>query len=354
MLTLPRWRGRRRGAVNGIPDDRAFEISQFWAWWQRHEHELRTQLVTGSLPSAETDRLAAAVRALHPDLVWEIGPGHLAEHALVVSAGGVAELRALAERWYRAGPGSGPVWEYHPARQAEPGRFLDTLDLDGRAVDLTRMVVGARADDQRAKLDVAVFHPMFPDLSPQARAQATFLCLDWALGEDDVERWIGAVEVAGDEPLDAVPVSSLGSVIAQLRERWGGERWILLEGETPSGARVLAAARHPLSRVDHPLLDEHVLVTLPYEANEEGLPGEEVAAELQRFEHHVLGRLGSAALLVGHETGLGRRLLHLYGERRHSITPVIEALLPAYSGRSRPTVVGQADPAWRASAHLRP
>jgi DNA-binding MarR family transcriptional regulator len=358
MLTIPRWRGGRGRRSASRPtrpgDDRARQINDFWSWWQQHEGEYRDQLQAGQLSARLTGDLGRAVRAVHPDLVWEVGPGTSAELALVVSAGGVAELRALSERWYRAGPARGSTWEYHAARQANPTRFDDEITLDDRPVDLARTVVGAFADDRRAKLDVAVHHPDFADLSPRARAQATFLTLDWALGEDDVERWIGAVEVALTAPLDAVPAATLGGLLSQLRERWSGERWLLLEGTSRSGTRALATARHPMCRVDHPLLDEHVKVTLPYEADAEGLPTDAAQAQLGRFESHLAERLGDSALLVGFETGSGRRLLHLYGESRHSIAPRLQALLPAYRGPAVPGVTAAFDPGWQETTHLRP
>jgi hypothetical protein len=354
MVRLPRWRGTQRPRWSRADDDRSRQIAEFWAWWALHRTAFADQLHVGDLTHAKAAELAAAVNAVHPDLVWEIGSGDLAAHALVVSAGGVAELRALAERWYRAGPGNDLTWEYHPARQACPTRFGDRITLEGESLELARTVVGAFADDRRAKIDVSVFNPVFDRLGAQARAQAAFLTLDWALGEDDVERWVGAVEVATAEPMDAVPATTLGSVVRQLRERWGGERWALLEGQAPDGQRVLAAARHPLSRVDHPLLDEHVMVTLPFEPDESGLPKEQSLEELRGFEQHMLARLGSSAVLVGHETGGGRRVLHLYGERRHSVAPRIEALLPAHRGPAAASVVARPDPAWQETAHLRP
>lgn len=355
MLTVPRWRGRRGDARRGKPgDDRSRQIAEFWAWWATRRQEYAERLDRGELPTETAGELAAAVHAVHPDLVWEIGRGDLASHALVVSAGGVAELRALAERWHRAGPGDDLLWEYHPARQANALRFAESITLEGQTFDLTRTLVGAFADDRRAKIDVSVYHPAFVHLSAQARAQVAFLTLDWALGEDDVERWVGAVEVAEAQPMDAVPAGTLGAVVSQLRERWGGERWVLLEGETSDGKRVLAAARHPLCRVDHPLLDEHVMVTLPYTTDDAGLPDEDSLTELRRFEQHMLERLGSAAVLVGHETGDGRRLLHLYGEARHSVMARIEALLAAYRGPAAAAVHARLDPAWRETAHLRP
>lgn len=354
MLTLPRWRGKRPSGRARTGDDRSRQITEFWAWWARSQADFGEQLRLGDLPHDKAVELTSAVRAVHPDLVWEVGTGDLAANALVVSAGGVAELRALAERWYRAGPGSDLTWEYHPARQACPTRFGDRITLDGEDFELSRTVVGAFADDRRAKIDVSVFNPVFDRLGAEGRAQAAFLTLDRALGEDDVERWIGVVEVASIEPMDAVPAGMLGAVVRQLRERWGGERWVLLEGQAADGKRVLAAARHPLSRVDHPLLDEHVMVTLPFVADESGLPSEDSLDQLRAFEQHMLGRLGTAAVLVGHETGGGRRVLHLYGERRHSVAPRIEALLPAHRGPAPATVTASPDAAWQGTAHLRP
>jgi len=55
-------------------------------------------------------------------------------------------------------------------------------------------------DEHRLSYDVVVHHPEFVQMQESQRQQFVFLVLDWALGEDDVERWVGGVEAAVDAP----------------------------------------------------------------------------------------------------------------------------------------------------------
>jgi len=334
------------------PARTAEAIRDFLEWWSRVRDDVAAALGEGTADSLASV-LAPRVSRIHPDLEWETLPGRSARHALVVCAGGRPELRSVAERWHRAGPEADDLWEHHPARQPDPGGFTSSLEVAGRSLDLSRTVLAARADDTRCRLDVQVHHPDFPDLPDEARTQVSCLVLDWALGEDDVERWVGEITPLSDAPLDPVPASSFGLVVEQLRERWSREQWALLQGEGRRGRPLLAAARHPMLRVDHPLFDEHVAVTLSFPGTPQGLPTEEALAHLRAFEDHLLSRLGDAAVLVAHETHDGRRLLHLYDDGEASVAPQVEAVLPAYRG-GRAQVRVEPDPAWRATSHLRP
>jgi hypothetical protein len=219
------------------------------------------------------------------------------------------------------------------------------------------VVAQAHVDDVRCRLDVQVFHPRFADIPEPAPAHLAFLVLDWALGEDDVERWLGAVEPVVVEPMDRIQLALLGSLVGQMAQRWAGDRWALLEG-WHGERRLIAAVRHPVHRVDHPLFDEHVSVRLGYasrsgEPGGDGLPTETAADDLQSFQETLVRRLGRSALLVAHETTSGERLLHLYCDSTASVVPQIEAMLGAYQGGSA-TVSREPDPAWRLLEHLRP
>ena len=95
----------------------AERIAAFWDWWRRHAASIAATIDAGNANDLDSE-LSPRVHALDPDLQWELTPGRSARHALVVSSGGSAELRPLAERWARAAP-PGATWEYYPARIAD-------------------------------------------------------------------------------------------------------------------------------------------------------------------------------------------------------------------------------------------
>jgi hypothetical protein len=329
-------------------------IDPFWAWWASACAEVTEAVEAGRTERVE-ELIGPQVAAVHPDLEWEFGAGQAAKHLFVVSSGGRPELRPLAERWRRAGPGDDDAWEFRPSRQADPNAFLSghVMSAGGVEVNIAGVLARADVDDHRCRLDVSVYHPRFFEMTEHARAHLAFLVLDWAIGEDDVERWLGAVEAVTVEPLDPISVSMLASVVEQAAERWAGDRWAVMEG-WHGQHRLMARIRHPLHRVDHPLFDQHVGVRLPYaDMLPDGLPGEEALRDLRAFEEALVGRLGHSARLVAQETSVGERMLHLYGDSTASVVPLIEAMLGAYQGGTA-SVSGHDDPAWRLLEHLRP
>ncbi len=336
------------------PSDAA---QDFWAWWST-AHDEMAQMVDGADPSRALAELAARLERVDPRLTLSLVPGRRARRAVVASGGGDPEARATAERWVRCGPAADEVWEYLPARPPNPAALSGELTVGDRTVDVARTVVAARADDATCRLDLAVHHPAFPDLPHQARIQVAALVLDWALGEDDVQRWVGPVRTLEVPPLDPVPASGLTPLVGQLRERWGGQRWAVLEGLDNRGRPVAAAVRHPLHQVDYPLFDLHLAVVLPFTGGHEsgpsaGLPDEVEQGDLQAFQLNLLDHLDGMVVPVAQETAGGRRVLHLYGESTGPAAARIEALLGGYRCGTA-ALIATPDPRWEAITHLRP
>jgi hypothetical protein len=76
-------------------------IEDFWVWWaSAGRAAAETGIGTGEF-GGFTREMTKRVKAMHPDLAWELAPGGQAEHALIVTAAGVPERRRIAERWYQ-------------------------------------------------------------------------------------------------------------------------------------------------------------------------------------------------------------------------------------------------------------
>lgn len=326
-------------------------IGRFWEWWDGQR-----DAVVQAADSRDSERVTAllrpAVAELDPSLTWEVRPGQDARYALVVSGGGRPELRSLAERWYLAAPEADGDIEYAPARRRDPRVFGSTLTIDDYDVPLDELVTGTRLDQQRLRLDVVIHHPLFPLLDQESRLRVAYLGLDAALGEDDVERWLGTVEISADPPVDAVPVSSLPAVVDQLRPP--GDQWVVLKGSGPRGT-INATVRRPFTRADRPLCDTHVVVALSYPTGTDGLPAEEsVTTTLQDLEQRIMSALGGDgphAVLVGHELAGGRARVHTYVDGL-AVNP--KAAKPALAGweYGSAKLQSSADPAWRGVSHL--
>jgi len=341
---------RRRRPTAGLPAAGA----DFWAWWPGVAGYAARALDDGDAAALRTyeQALRDHVAALDPALTAGFVPGRFARHGLVVSAAGRADLRCLTQRWREAGPGDDLEWEYHPARPPAPEQFDQTLEVSGFRIDLAATVVEARTDDLRCRVDVGVFNAGLTVLPEADRERLALQAMQWALGEDDVERWLGEVVVLEARPLDPVPAPLLCALTEQFAQRWTGGRWAMLEG-THGRSRLVATVRQPLHRVDHPLFDQHLAVRLPYaDRTLEGLPAEGASGDLQAFEDALVAQLGSAAVLVAHETSSGERVLHLYDDSTRSVAAPVRAMLGGYLPGGA-TVDVDRDPAWRLVEHLR-
>ncbi len=323
-------------------------IGRFWQWWAAARPEIDELAEQGDDQGLDA-RLGPAVEAVHPALVWEIAPGHDADHALVVTADGDPELRSLAHRWAKAAPPPDPRWEFHPSRQANPAAMELKVVVNGHEMAFDRLVLGLRVPPGTPRADVTVYHPIFPDLDDDARMEAAVLALDWILGEDEVARWIGEIVAASAEPLDAVPAVHLPAVVADVAADYREEQVVLLEGRTPSGALLTATARHPLRPVDHPLLDQHICIALPYlDADDDGQPIGDSAAALETFEKQLTETLAQdpeSAILAAHMTAEGTRTFHVYADPATGTAAKAKSLLKEWHG-TRPALEVADDPGW--------
>jgi hypothetical protein len=330
-------------------------ISRFWAWWQAEGAEQTALAIADQDPQRMVTALSKQIKAINSGMAWELGPGTENTHVLVISAEGDPQLRGVARRWRRAAPAPDGLWEYSDARLPAADPTEVTLTLGETSVDVASATAWARVSG--ADLDVAVYHPAFAALDEQERRLATLLLLDTVLGESAMETWVGSVETVTEEPLDPVPLVGLRAVVRELTERFtdatGDPAWVLLEGSTQDGDRVLAGAQIPLRSATAPHLDTHVAVTVPYtDRTPDGLPDHGSLVPLQNFGEHLSSRLGDSGRLVAYETHGGVRILHLYVD---GSTPAVEQLRAAVTGwdQGPVTLTAAPDPGWQLVQHLR-
>lgn len=331
------------------PTDPRPAIEQFWSWWSENRDEV---IAAGQAEDIERVRvlLAPAVAAMDAGLDWEFRIGKDGPHTLVVTGGPKLELRGLAERWALASSADDKV-EFAPSRLPDPGAFETTSTVEGYDVQLGETVVGARIDQEHGRLDVSVHHPLFPLLGDGARLTVAFRSLYAALGEDDVERWLGEVKAAADPPIDAFPVSALPPLTEQLR---GKPHWIELTGKSRLGA-VRASVQRPLSRVDRPLCDTYLAVVVPYPAGRDGLPDvDHVSTAVRDFRAELLraaGGDGPHAVAIGHELMAKRAYMHIYVDGLTFDRQPVEDVLASWPfGTGKITL--RDDPGWRRVSRL--
>lgn len=320
-------------------------IDAFWEWWATARQPFAESIRSRSLDPKWIEAMSAHVAAIDPNLDWELGKGLSSEHHLCLSAKGDPVGRVLTERWRSRGPAPDATWEYHPARQASPPGM--SLDIDGHRVPLEELTFAITANETREVLDVSAWHAVFAAISdPRLRERITFIALDQALGEDQVERFVGRVAVADAPQANAVDLQGLRTAVSELAAKATRDRWAVLRGSSPTGP-VFVMANLAAKRIDYLERDVHAKVTLPLEApTDEGLTTQAEADVLNDLEDELVEALGEAALFLGRLTTDGRRELHFRVQEGGPSA----SLLAEWSERQtryRPVVELTLDPRWQ-------
>jgi hypothetical protein len=336
---------RRRSA----PDN---AVAEFWQWWQGVRGRVEAAIGSGDWDEL-TSEIKTRVEAIHPDLQWEFSNGTHAQHALVVSPAGEAGLRAVSARWAASAPPPDDTWEYHASRQPDPAVFDARMGIGGAEIALADLRYGFAVVAGQQLVDVTVYHPAFPSLPDEVRAQIAFLSLDWLLGEEAVERWVGVVEFGGAPTPDARPREELQAAVERQAVEYKEPTWAVLSAQDKKGWPILATAQLPLLPVRFPRFDTHLAVMLPFrEANDGGLPLDGSLQALRDFEDELTAAIGADGDLLAHETTRGVRTLHFYVDGTTSAAAVVEERLPGWR-EGRPSLRTAYDPGLDGVAHLR-
>jgi len=324
--------------------DPVLPITAFWQWWaQSGEKELAGAIAAGDFGSLP-DLIGKKVSAIHPGLAWDTSAGTTSLHTFCVTSTGNAELRPLAERWLRAAPSPTAIWQYAAARPASPSVETTSLRFGDSEIDLGLVRIVANVDDDRQKIDVVVFHPAFEQIGDNHARNVSFLVVDWLLGEDEVERWLGGIEVSVVDAEDSVPIEGFPEIVHALAARSAEEDWVLLSSTLPSGAPVLISTLRQRCWIDHPQFDLHSSIELGYESRaDNGFPTEASLEELRDYEEKLSQIVGDRGMFVAHESAEGTRILHFFSDSEdQNVRDAIET----FRGDVNAVKVHELDPGW--------
>lgn len=355
------------GWLTGRDDDQKGPITAFWAWWPGVRERFAAELVdSGELSRRSSRAINQRVAAIHPEITWEFTDGTLARHAMILSGEGSADLRVLTERWRRTSPPADETWEYYPARPPNPGAMHGTITVGKRSLRPLQARFDTEVDLARGRVHVTIWHPDTPYLDEVERLWFAFLLLDWILGEDDVERWIGEVhfgEAAAD--LDG---PGLRRVVTELSRELRGGGWAHLEGIDEAGRHLTVEVRIPSPRHNYPLFDTHGAIRIPL-LTTPAIPDDEIAAlaappsepdaaelaEIAEFSDRLLEFLGDAVVLAAVETAIDSRTLHLYVDSTGVVADQVRTFLNANYERNPQRIITATwthDPGWRQISHF--
>lgn len=344
----------QRGEPRKVPvsqDPVTPAVAAFWAWWAAEHRKIEAALAAGD-PAYQSE-LTAAVQRIHPGLQWEIDAGHGA-HQLVVSAAGRAEPRSAAARWLLAAPAERSDWTFHATRRPDPRALTLRLVLDEATgkLDLPELTVAVTEDDDARRVHLAVHHERFTALPEAKSVNIAYLALDWALGEEDVQRWVGRVTAVAERPDGAVPIAGLAGAVADFAARH--PRGFALVQGTVEGLPLTAVVQVPLSPVDFPLYDQHIAVSVSYTTMTAGrMPTGTSRERIQAFDDALAALVGEDAVLAAAVSHDGRRVFHYYADPLGDVAERLAAWRHGWT-EGEVDIVAELDPAWRAVRPFQP
>ncbi len=260
------------------------------------------------------------MRTIDPRMAWEFAAGTRARHALCVTPEGDPELRPIALRWLASAPAVDATWEYHASRQ--PSGTGGALEVSGHRLQLQEMRAITSWDETRRRLDVRLWHDLFERAPLPVRQQIAFLFLDKLLGEEDVERWIGQVDLL-EAPAGGKTPDELRAEVARHAAEPRGDTWVLGQGTGPGGQPLIVMADAGLKRIDHPFADQHISIRIQIPGG--GMPDDSLAALLNSEEDRLVASLGDAAVLAARTTAPGERTIHFVGADLDAVRACIDA-----------------------------
>jgi hypothetical protein len=181
----------------------------FWNWFQKNEDNL---FDFEKDQERVFDRLSAELHKVDPNLTFEFGPKENGRREFTISADGIRKAFPAVEKLYTAAPAL-PRWKLQRFRQRR-----EPSDISFRGVRVAASGVRVDATRQGEKADIAVFIPGYSEAARETYMGITFLLLDQALGEYDVETRIGKIraEDTSKAPPKAYPLKELPMRFDQL------------------------------------------------------------------------------------------------------------------------------------------
>jgi len=302
-------------------------LEDFWTWWDDVKDQFRDAIAT-EFATDIPDEITQRLKAMHPDLTWQITPGVASRHSLNVASGGSRLLRLISGRWALGAPPDDADWEYRPGRMPfEP----DVISVRGIDVDPADLRLDIEVDKLFERLNFTVSHEAFAQLDYEESRDVTLDFFDAVLGEDEVERWLGMLEIV-DHASDAVGLDAILATLMEARDGFTGQSWE--DGAEYYDDDVAAKINRSAKWIDNlgrPLYAEVTMASLA--SDDRGLPTPLEARRLDEISRQLLEGLGEHAVMVATATGDSERTLYLYLAPVEEVDEALAAWKEANSNR---------------------
>lgn len=189
-------------------------VQTFWSWYASHSKQIFELVDSNEAPEVLTDLLVPQIDQLGPGFGWVFGPGdtdaqgNAGGHSLTLTPEGVLSHQYLADFWREMAPElSG--WTFHSSRQRSTDLDECGFRIGEISMSASEVLILPNPDPQTERLDIEVWHPLFPTLPEQAQYQILFLLLDEALGEHGTATLIGDIAFAEEPSAGVISLAEL-------------------------------------------------------------------------------------------------------------------------------------------------
>ena len=174
----------------------------FWKWFQDNDETL---FDFEDNQERTFDRLARELHKVNPDLTFEFGPKKGGRRDFVISADGIRKAFHGVEALYAAAP-SLPRWNIIKFRPRRPPNDISIGSLTVKASS-----VRVQMERSLGKVDLTLFIPGYSADARKSYLPIVYLLLDEALGEYDVETYVGEIDLGpnSEEPQNTYSLSEL-------------------------------------------------------------------------------------------------------------------------------------------------
>jgi len=172
----------------------------FWNWFRAND----ATLFNFEQNREETfDRLAAAMKKIHPSLTFEFGPVKNGTREFIISADGIRDAFPAVERLYAAAPKL-DHWIWIKFRPRKP-----PMDIEYGGVKVKADDVFCTIEPDGTKAGITLYIRGYEQAKEKTYGGIAFLILDQALGEYDVETKVGFIQTkdySEKSPIEKNPI----------------------------------------------------------------------------------------------------------------------------------------------------
>lgn len=231
-------------------------IDRWWSAFSVKESELNA-FFEGERDFDVTAWMGEFLGPVHPNLMWEFGPGSIHPHRLTITPETDRHLRPLVQTVLERAPESA-YFDFSAFRPAEsPASCRESVLARTRHPLAFDHVEVAAGESNRVDV-VGVFPRGYPNGDEDLAMHQTFVMIETLLGEEMLDSWVGNIDVAMSSPgKNAVSLSDFPGRFAAVRQEivealpdlplhavdMDEEQWSSFE-------------REPAEQADYPCLDD--------------------------------------------------------------------------------------------------